>query len=274
MKVRRVNWWPDEWIAGTVGMSLEEEGLFCRMVQRYYSHGGPLPADPVELAKLCGVRAQLVRRLLPKLREKFEESGGKLRSNRCESELKLAENRMETARFNGSQSRKNKEIAEAGAFSPSKQNEKLPTNYIEEEDSVEANASTAAAPPSDPAPVDPVKELWDRGLAVLGGNRALLGKLRKQHGDVAVIEAIAVCEREMPSEPASFLVACLSRAGPANSKSSPTMKLYEGAARAVEAFVQRGIREGLIVDDNPPLVPLLDSGRSPGEPASADRGLA
>ncbi len=74
----------------------------------------------------------------------------------------------------------------------------------------EAIASGAVAPARPPA--DPVKDLWERGLAILGsGQRALLGKLRKAHGDPAVLAAIVACERENPSDPVSFFVTCCQR---------------------------------------------------------------
>lgn len=67
------------------------------------------------------------------------------------------------------------------------------------------NGSGAAAPPD-----DPIKALWDRGLAILGDKgRGLLGKARKEHGDLAVAAAIAACEEEHPSDPAGFFVKCL-----------------------------------------------------------------
>jgi uncharacterized protein YdaU (DUF1376 family) len=96
MKIRRIDFSPDEWIAGTQGMTLEEEGAYCRMIMRYYSRGEALPADPAELAHLCNVRPQVMRRMLVKLAHKFDETDGKLRSNRCETELKLARTRLQT----------------------------------------------------------------------------------------------------------------------------------------------------------------------------------
>lgn len=62
------------------------------------------------------------------------------------------------------------------------------------------------------APSDPVKELWDRGLAILGkGQRSLLGKMRKEYSDVVLLEAIVETEMECPSDPAAYLVACCQR---------------------------------------------------------------
>lgn len=72
----------------------------------------------------------------------------------------------------------------------------------------EANASGGAVPPD-----DPVKALWDRGLTILGEkNRALLGKARREYGDVEVFAAIKSCEDEQPSDPAGFFFGCLTAA--------------------------------------------------------------
>jgi hypothetical protein len=74
-----------------------------------------------------------------------------------------------------------------------------------EEDS-DASASGAGAP------VDPVKVIWDRGLALIGSkHRSLLGKMRKEYGDIALLEAILESEQEHPIEPLEYLVACCQR---------------------------------------------------------------
>lgn len=73
-----------------------------------------------------------------------------------------------------------------------------------EEDS-DAAASGAAAP-------DPIKDLWNRGLAILGEkHRALLGKMRKEYTEVVLLEAIVETERECPIEPVAYLIACCQR---------------------------------------------------------------
>lgn len=68
---------------------------------------------------------------------------------------------------------------------------------------------TGAGAPSD----DPVKAIFDRGVAILGEKgRGLIGKARKEHGDLVVLSAITSCEDERPSDPASFFVKCLVKA--------------------------------------------------------------
>jgi hypothetical protein len=112
------------------------------------------------------------------------------------------------------------------------------------------------------APDDPVKQLWDRGLAILGqGQRSLLGKLRKRHGDVVVLEAIVATETECPSDPPAFLVACCQRRhlNGRSSRQTPVELLYEGAWRAAEQSereqADRSARGEVVV-------PLLDRSRS------------
>src|SRR6185312_12451561 len=77
---------------------------------------------------------------------------------------------------------------------------------LRSEDS-EADASGGREPPA-----DPVKALWDRGLAILGEkHRSLLGKMRQTYGAPAVLAAIVECENECPSDPPSYFIACCER---------------------------------------------------------------
>lgn len=81
--------------------------------------------------------------------------------------------------------------------------------------SEDSNESSAPAKPSH----DPVKDLWDRGLHVLGAGRSarsLLAKLRNEYGDPAVLEAIVACETKIPSDPAAYLLKCLANRRAAN----------------------------------------------------------
>ncbi len=75
--------------------------------------------------------------------------------------------------------------------------------------SSDANASGGLTPPAEE---DPVQQIFDRGLAIVGPkHRALLGKLRKECGDIAVLGAISECETECPSDPVPYLIAAAER---------------------------------------------------------------
>ena len=76
---------------------------------------------------------------------------------------------------------------------------------VRKEEDSDPNGSGAGAPSA-----DPVKAMFDRAVAILGErSRSLVGKARKEHGDLAVLAAIAACEEENPSDPAAFFVRAL-----------------------------------------------------------------
>lgn len=95
--------------------------------------------------------------------------------------------------------------------------EKLPTSSGGRGSGSPPDSGRSASPPSPAAsPPDPVKAVFDRGVAALGDStstRSLIGKARKQFGDLAVIDIIAALEREVPSDPVPwFVAACKARA--------------------------------------------------------------
>lgn len=77
--------------------------------------------------------------------------------------------------------------------------------------SVPSNEGTASPPPKPPEPPpDAVKDLFDRGVAILGSKRrSLIGKMRRDYGDLAVLAAIIACEDERPAVPVEFFVKAL-----------------------------------------------------------------
>jgi hypothetical protein len=50
--------------------------------------------------------------------------------------------------------------------------------------------------------------------------RSLIGKARKEHGDLAVLAAVERCESEHPSDPLPFFLGCLKAAGKQSAKPS------------------------------------------------------
>jgi biotin operon repressor len=100
---------------------------------------------------------------------------------------------------------------------------------VSKEDSV-AYATGAEAPP------DPVKDMWDRGKAVLGKSAGgIIGKMLSEHGPEAVVAAILACERECPIEPVEFFMGCLRRH---SKKRSAVEKFYAGAMEAADEFTR------------------------------------
>lgn len=140
----------------------------------------------------------------------------------------------------------------------------LPLPLSKEDSASEPDGSSAAAAS---AATDPTKAIFDRGLAILGPTRrSLLGRLCRDHGEPAVLEAIIACETEQPVEPAAFLLGCLARAGPGRATAtvnghrlSPVGNLYLGAMNAADKFDEIDRKSRDRGPGEPPTRPLLDS---------------
>ena len=107
IKVRRIDFSPDEWLAGTTKLSVIEKGCYWTVCCLIYSKGGPVDDDPAWLARNCGcdvrrwrsARARLLAlgKLILLQPEKRAANGtfagGKLTNSRCEQELNKARTR-------------------------------------------------------------------------------------------------------------------------------------------------------------------------------------
>lgn len=112
IKVRRIDFSPDEWLAATVGLSAVDKGCYWTVCALIYARGGPVDDDPVWIAKNCGCDPRTWkaarRRLLScgKLTLVGPPNGdgngvapfGQLTNTRCEQELNKARERMFRAR--------------------------------------------------------------------------------------------------------------------------------------------------------------------------------
>ncbi len=110
-KPRRIDFYPDEWIAGTLGLNAEERGVYISICALIYSHDGPIPADG--LHKLCGCHAATFKKVKSRLIEagKISANDGQIIVKRCANELEKAHKRLGKASENGSKGgRPSKEI--------------------------------------------------------------------------------------------------------------------------------------------------------------------
>ncbi len=115
MKIRRVNFSPDEFLAGTVRLSAVERGCYWTVCCLIYSHGGPVDDDPEWLAKACNCHGNTwlaVRRRLVDLGKLFAlpptgaQPCGRLMNRRAAQELNAAHSRVKLARKAGETSAK------------------------------------------------------------------------------------------------------------------------------------------------------------------------
>lgn len=99
-KVRRVDFSPDEWIAGTRELSMEERGAYWDVCALMYSRGGPIADDDAWIARTLGCNPRKWRSLKASLVAvgKLRIEGGQMVNGRAERELKRAQSRLKQAR--------------------------------------------------------------------------------------------------------------------------------------------------------------------------------
>ena len=89
MKPRRADFYPDDWLAGTLELTLEEEGAYIRICALVYSKGQAISDNDRWLAGMCRVSTRKWRTLRNSLvaKGKITIENGLIRQERCEFEL-------------------------------------------------------------------------------------------------------------------------------------------------------------------------------------------
>lgn len=220
VKIRRIDFSPDEWLAGTTELQNDERGVYITLCALIYSRGGPVETEV--LRSLCPGDLRPFKRILNRLVAlgKVELNGSELSQKRCLSELELCRKRAlsssESGRKGGRPRNENNNIGNPPLPATRKLARALPSTINHQPSPVGSEDKESSGGESPPGhPFDPVKDLWDRGLKIVGtDHRSLLGKMRKVHGDPAVLAAIVSCEEQTPSEQLSYFVKCLSKPKP------------------------------------------------------------
>lgn len=116
-KVRRIDFSPDDWIAGTVGLSLAEEGLYMRACALIYSRGGPITVELLKQSCLHdhGNKINACLNHLVAL-GKLRRVGDCIDQPRCKFELEKAEKRSRNGRENALKRWNNNEVGEQVAM--------------------------------------------------------------------------------------------------------------------------------------------------------------
>jgi uncharacterized protein YdaU (DUF1376 family) len=235
-KLSRVDFYPDDWLAGTIGLSLEERGAYITLCALIYSTGAALRDDERVLARQLGISSRRWRLLRQALldKRKIEAADGLLDNRRCRFELESTMNRLRIARESGSvggrksaelraKSLTNKDTSprepqgtlQGGLNLPSPS----PTSVSKDTAAQELPAEAQQDFPTNGTEViDLGKVIFGPCLGYLRANgvadknaRSLLGSWRKQHGAGAVIDAVAEAQRQAVSEPVSWITAALAK---------------------------------------------------------------
>lgn len=119
---------PDNFIGGTVGLSLEEKGAYSLILDLMYVRGGPIPDEPRYIAGVCNCSVRKWTAIRQRLIDvgKIVVADGYLVNGRAQSEMAKADEVAEKLAENGSKggfksgetrraSNKNNNLAEANA---------------------------------------------------------------------------------------------------------------------------------------------------------------
>jgi len=108
---------PDNFIAGTVGLTLEEKGAYGLIIDLIYVRGGPVPDEPRYIAGVCNCSVRKWNSIRQRLIDlgKIEVVDGCLSNHRAEEELEIS-------------AKTSRERAESGAKGGEKSAEKRSTS--------------------------------------------------------------------------------------------------------------------------------------------------
>jgi len=144
MKVRRIDFSPDEWIAGTIGMRPEDEGLYIRICVLIWSRGGRITVDL--LKRSTNAHGNQVLASLRRLEEagKIIRKGSEIGQKRAEKELENARKRAGKARENGAKGGRPKGLVKPDGFSSRKANHQPSTINHQKKEKKEDSSTRGA----------------------------------------------------------------------------------------------------------------------------------
>lgn len=95
---------PDNFIAGTVGLTLEEKGAYSLVLDLMYVRGGPVPDEPRYIAGVCNCSVRKWNAIRARLIDlgKISVVDGYLTNHRAEEEIEIAGKISREAAENGS----------------------------------------------------------------------------------------------------------------------------------------------------------------------------
>lgn len=127
LKVRRIDFYPDEWIAGTVSLDNATRGLYITACALIYSHGGPIEIDHLKCAS--GDHGHAFKRQLDLLIRlgKLIVNGTQIANKRAINELQTAVKRIVNASQNGTKGNEIKKVIAATRCGVANANYQLPT---------------------------------------------------------------------------------------------------------------------------------------------------
>lgn len=222
-----------DYLADTTMLTRDQHGAYILLIMTYWRQRGPLPDNDEALAMATRSSPQDWKKLRPVMQSFFKVEGGLWKHKRIDAELVRADEQY-TARVNASRKANTvrhgvrhgeQSDSETDTVTDTKRTSSGPPDGYRcgsQSPSPSPVSSVAsqreASPPQ--GPLDLKAELFRRGVSYLKANglsdqtaRQMLGKWRKTHGDVAIINALAAAEGAAVSDPIPYISAALAGKG-------------------------------------------------------------
>lgn len=153
-KARRVDYYPDEYVAGVAGvLTAAQQGVYWMVCTLVMSEGGSINQDDRRLGGLLRMRPADVRNTIDQLVEAGKlqrQSDGKLSQKRAQSEVEKSLNRIQIASENGAnggrpakKDQSNQGRVKANGFGDEKTNHQPPTTNHQPKEKKEDDKSSS-----------------------------------------------------------------------------------------------------------------------------------
>lgn len=281
-KIRRVDFYPDEFVTGVMGMGAEHIGAYWVVCSLMYAEGGPIDADDRRIMACANLTSRRWNTLKNDLiaAGKLTEVDAKLINPRVERELNKAQGRINLAQTHGQKGgrprKENNGLAKPDGFPSEKltTNQQPPTNnHIDKDKAAHSTATEGARAAGLTDPATLLIQAFDAGLADAGDgsrrgwpaatDRTTAQRLAKAGATPELVRSVAVS---------------LAARQAAQNRSPPsTMKFAEAAILDALADANRPVSALSGVSDarSHDARPAAGSGRRPSPQASlAAAGLA
>lgn len=211
--------WIGSYLADTMKLTTVQHGAYFLLLMAYWRERSPLKDDDNELRSITKTERAEWRKMRPVLAAFFKVADGVWWHKRVEQEMAAADER----------SKKAKEKAQKGADARWKDKPKDATGDAPSIPQALPEDKLNECPPPSPLPLpsedsvpigtdgDAVltkQELWNSGKSLLAEQGmpkaqcgSFVGKLVKDYGDEAVIDAVRSCVVKRPADAAQYLVA-------------------------------------------------------------------
>ena len=220
-----MNYYPHhigDYLKDTAHLSMIEDGAYRRLLDLYYLHEAPLPADKKQVYRLARAASAPEKKAVDTvLTEYFHLSPNGWTHKRCDAEIMRSRGKSEKAkqsaasRWHGNSDEKRNANASSGAMRMHSEGNAYP---IANNQDISVPNGTAGEPAAKTPEEMTKDELWRAGKSLLNQSGmpvaqcgSFVGKLVKDYGNDAVVQAVRTAVVERPADPASFLRATCQR---------------------------------------------------------------